>query len=315
MGKFGGNSFHETLINVKNNEFTMGGKLVRINTLTVIVIILFSLTFSTVQSNVQDTMPATPPPVADAGPDQTVQQYSTVNFDGSWSVGAGGCEILGYWWNFTDIVPVTLTGVSPNYTFTNSGVFTVTLTIQDAIMQMDTDWVVVTVEKVNATVLEPGWNLISFPTVENDWNTSVLFGDIQDEIELIQTYETVTGTWKSFSYDYPVWLNTLNSVSEKMGIWVKIKGDDRVPLIFDEPFINTSTVIQLNKGWNLVGYPSQDNLTTISEILSGIPWDMVETFSDILPYNLKDLTGGQYMSPGCGYWVHVTADCTWTVEP
>lgn len=83
------------------------------------------------------------PPVADAGPDQEVEAGTTVSFDGSGS--SDNVGIASYEWEFTDGSLVTLTGVSPDYTFDNVGEFTVTLTVTDEAGLSDTDTVVIRV--------------------------------------------------------------------------------------------------------------------------------------------------------------------------
>ena len=83
------------------------------------------------------------PPVANAGPDLTVNVGTTVTFDGSKSV--DDVAIKSYVWTFTDITPQTLTGIQPNYTFNNVGDFEVTLNVSDHAGNWDTDMVTITV--------------------------------------------------------------------------------------------------------------------------------------------------------------------------
>ncbi len=84
------------------------------------------------------------PPNADAGSDLTVGLSSVVTFDGSGSSDNSG-SIDNYTWTFDDGGTQTLYGVSPQYTFSNLGQFTVTLTVSDAAGLTDTDEVIVTV--------------------------------------------------------------------------------------------------------------------------------------------------------------------------
>ena len=58
-----------------------------------------------------------------------------------------------------------------------------------------------------------------------------------------------------------------------------------------------------------------NNLTTVSEALAGVPYDLVQRCDQGSPYNLIDALGEDIMIPGEGYWIHVTGDCTWTVAP
>jgi uncharacterized delta-60 repeat protein len=68
------------------------------------------------------------PPVADAGPDQTVDEGATVTFDGSGSSDADG-DTLTYSWDFGDNAQGT--GVAPTHVYADDGVYTVKLTVDD----------------------------------------------------------------------------------------------------------------------------------------------------------------------------------------
>lgn len=82
-------------------------------------------------------------PVANAGPDQEVDEGDTVTFDGSGSTDNVG--ITNYTWNFTDGTEQTLYGVSPQYLFTTNGTYIITLNVTDAAGNWDTDTMIVTV--------------------------------------------------------------------------------------------------------------------------------------------------------------------------
>ncbi len=94
-------------------------------------------------SRVSFTVADTKPPVAHAGPDQTVDPDTLVTFDGSGS--SDNIGIKSYTWTFMDVTPQTLTGVNPTYTFATSGTYTVTLTVEDAASNTATDTVTITV--------------------------------------------------------------------------------------------------------------------------------------------------------------------------
>ena len=94
-----------------------------------------------------DTMTVTvldaTPPVAGAGPDQTVDEDTLLSFDGSGSTDNVG--IANYTWTFVDGSPRTLYGVAPIHTFAQPGTYVVTLTARDAAGNTDTDTVTITV--------------------------------------------------------------------------------------------------------------------------------------------------------------------------
>ncbi len=83
------------------------------------------------------------PPVADAGVDQEVVVGTMVMLDGSGSYDNVG--VVSWTWTFSDQVQRTLLGEIAQYTFDNAGMFTVTLSVEDAEENNDTDDVVITV--------------------------------------------------------------------------------------------------------------------------------------------------------------------------
>jgi len=88
------------------------------------------------------------PPVAAAGPDVSVDEDTTVTFDGSASTDNLG--IASYTWTFTDGGGQILTGAIATYVFATPGTYVVTLTVQDADGNTDTDTLTVTVWDVTA---------------------------------------------------------------------------------------------------------------------------------------------------------------------
>ena len=85
-------------------------------------------------------------PSADAGPDQTVNVSSLVNFDGSASTDSHGIAEMN--WTFTeDSVPKTMQGPHPSYTFTHAGTYVVNLRVTDYGGNFDEDSVIITVKE------------------------------------------------------------------------------------------------------------------------------------------------------------------------
>ena len=120
--------------------------------------------------------------------------------------------------------------------------------------------------------------------------------------------------WKFYRRDQPDWMNTITTIDEEKGYWVNFdSAGDGILTINGSGLIQTS--IQLHKGWNLVGYPSLRTNKILSDALAGLPWDMVQRCDQGFSYNLKDVSGTDLMEPGKGYWIHVTSDCTWVMEP
>jgi len=105
-----------------------------------------------IQLNVIST--DTTDPVANAGPDQTVDQGATVTFDGSASTDDFG--VVNWTWTFTDGGPVTLYGSGPTHTFNTAGAYVVTLTVRDATGNTATDTMTVTVNDTTDPVANAG---------------------------------------------------------------------------------------------------------------------------------------------------------------
>jgi hypothetical protein len=86
------------------------------------------------------------PPVADAGPDQSVDEDVQVQLNGSGSTDNIG--ITSYVWTFVDGTNKTLEGNAPAYTFSNPGIYTVMLNVTDAAGNWATDTVTLTIRDI-----------------------------------------------------------------------------------------------------------------------------------------------------------------------
>ncbi len=93
----------------------------------------------------------TTPPVANAGPDFTVNEDTVATLNGTGSTDNVG--IANYTWTFTDGTPQRLYGAAPTYTFATPGTYVMTLTVWDANGNSATDTVTVTVRDVTAPTL------------------------------------------------------------------------------------------------------------------------------------------------------------------
>ena len=94
------------------------------------------------------------PPVADAGPDRTVDAGTLVTLDGSGS--SDNVGVVNLSWSFTDGPAVELHGAAPSYRFRNLGVFAITLTVADAAGNLGTGAATITVEDLSPPVAEAG---------------------------------------------------------------------------------------------------------------------------------------------------------------
>ena len=153
------------------------------------------------------------PPRADAGPDQTVDEDAGVTFDGSGSKDNIG--ILSYVWTFVDVTPKTLRWVNPTYTFTDPGVYVVTLEVSDVAGNSDTDTVTITVRDATPPTAEAGMD----QTVEEDTTVTLDGSQSTDNIEIASyswafvdvTPKTLEGVTVTYNFADPgVYTITLN---------------------------------------------------------------------------------------------------------
>jgi len=112
------------------------------------------------------TVNDTTPPVAEAGPDQTVDEGAVVVFDASGSTD-NDC-ISGFLWTFSDGGPVTLEGIQPVHRFDTPGEFLVTLNVTDSSGHWATDTLTVTVRDLTPPVAEAGQDF------ETDEDTTIM---------------------------------------------------------------------------------------------------------------------------------------------
>lgn len=97
---------------------------------------------------IEDTIP----PVAQAGPDQTVAKDTPASFDGSSS--SDNVAIASYHWDFGDGFEAT--GPTVSHVYKQTGTYTVTLTVEDVGGNTHSDITIVTVE----ALIEPPFALI-----------------------------------------------------------------------------------------------------------------------------------------------------------
>lgn len=99
-----------------------------------------------------------------------------------------------------------------------------------------------------------------------------------------------------------------------MGFWIHLTSNDGdCALTVGEGTEPVSTSINLQAGWNLVGYPSL-NEKPVSDALAGTGYDSIDGFNASAPYHITPLSDSYMMKPGAGYWVHVPADTVWVVD-
>mgnify|MGYP005837873939 CR=1 FL=1 len=176
--------------------------------------------------------------------------------------------------------------------------------------------------------LRRGWNLISLPVVPPSRAIPDLFASVTGAYDAVYLYDATApeNPWReyrpSISLSQGVQSSSPPEADETAGLWVHAVGDATLAVEGAPP---QATEVPLRRGWNLVGYPSQTP-RPVAEALASIagryetvytldaadtqdPW---KAYHVDMPPQLNDLTT---LTPGRGYWIKVTADCIWRIEP
>jgi len=165
------------------------------------------------------------------------------------------------------------------------------------------------------------WALISFPiavsgNIEDILNDATL-SDGLTTWDVAKWYDPAipSDPWKT--YRFGVSTNDLITIDNEMGVWIHLTnngGDQRLTTGVTGDYSGAAVDISLTTGWNLVSYPSiTDRLA--STTLPGVA-DMVSYYDSGATYLITDaLPNTVTFREGNAYWVHVTADTVWSVDP
>lgn len=160
--------------------------------------------------------------------------------------------------------------------------------------------------------LNYGWNQVSLPLTQKDTKMSEVLKSIDGNYNVVWWYDAEGGTWHSS-------FNDLTDINHTMGLWLHMKSVDSLTVVGAMP---ESTDIVLNRGWNLLGYPSFKS-RSLSNALNGINWQNAQHYDAFdandhwknnhvrKPVFMNDLS---YLKAGHGYWIYVHNECIWSVE-
>ena len=155
-----------------------------------------------------------------------------------------------------------------------------------------------------------GWNLISLPYQPPQTNIQSVLDPVLDRVKRVWSYEN--GVWYMFDPQNPGFTD-LSSIQSGFGYYVFMDAPGQICGYGTE-----TAEVQLDSGWNLVGYSDSSEMAIIDAIASiadkveiiwqyrSGTWKMYDPanpgFSDLLT-----------MAPGYGYWIKVKEACTWTL--
>ncbi len=157
--------------------------------------------------------------------------------------------------------------------------------------------------------LSKGTNLVSIPLIQSD-------GTIQTALQTVSydnawSYDPINQEWKSLSKSKP-YGQSLEYVNHTTAIWVNVTQDSNLTVAGVVP---TSTTIDLQAGWNLVGFPSFDDNYTVTDLKTSVVVERIEGFDALAPpYLLRVMNDVDFLQAGFGYWIRVESPAIWTVE-
>jgi PKD repeat protein len=129
------------------------------------------------------------PPVADAGPDQTVESGTVVFFDGTGSVDNVG--IVSYEWTLYDDGIIIMYAQNPNHVFSQVGIYSVMLTVYDQAGNDDTDYVTITVVEAQPIEIVPVSEGMSITIYEQTGAVQSYTFDVADLMTVGGTFATI----------------------------------------------------------------------------------------------------------------------------
>jgi len=151
--------------------------------------------------------------------------------------------------------------------------------------------------------LSQGPNLVSVPLLQSVELIQLVFQTV--EYRRAWTYDS--REWTSYAKGFPYW--TLELVDHTMGVWINVTTDCNLTVAGVVP---ARTEIQLDRGWNLVSFPSFSS-HTVADLKAETGATRVEGFDLAPPYFLRVLTDGDVLQAGYGYWVKIDAPVVWVV--
>ena len=163
--------------------------------------------------------------------------------------------------------------------------------------------------------LYQGWNLVALPLAPLDPIPGAILAPIAGQYSAVFAYNACDSSdpWRKSDPSAPSFINDLSTIDIAQGLWIQVTADTTLTIT---GFIPAHTDIRLCPGANLIGYPVAA-ATPLPDALASIagkyervyaydaddgtdPW---KTFAPNTPAAANDLGA---MSPGRGYWLHVT---------
>ncbi|MCK4443353.1 MAG: hypothetical protein KAW09_02340, partial [Thermoplasmata archaeon] len=157
--------------------------------------------------------------------------------------------------------------------------------------------------------LQTGQQLVSIPLIPSDASIGHVLQTIQ--YDKVWTYDSMdtADPWKSY-HEVKPYKGDMSSIDHTKAFWVNVLAEDDLVVAGLVPVV---TQIQLQAGWNLVSFPSFNNIYTAGQLKLDIGALTVEGYDPGLPYCLIELIDTDMIVAGKGFWVYVSANTVWDI--
>ncbi len=156
--------------------------------------------------------------------------------------------------------------------------------------------------------LNKGTNMISLPLVVSVPDIEIVLQTLN--YDRVWLYDAINQEWNSIdkSKPYPTGLMYVDST---VGLIVNVTRDSNLTIAGAVP---SFTIISLEAGWNLVGFPSFNSSFAVSDLRAAIGATAVEGFDPMNPpYFLRTVSDGDILQTGMGYWIYCPIQAVWIV--
>ncbi|UCE38238.1 MAG: PQQ-binding-like beta-propeller repeat protein [Thermoplasmata archaeon] len=173
------------------------------------------------------------------------------------------------------------------------------------------------IEIISYPFLRYGWNLISIPEIQSDTSLTSVLLSIDGEYRIVQCYNStdINDPWKHHEISKPPSLNDMNEINHKMGFWVYCSNPDGIIFTYDGTRPTQDQTITLEKGWNMVGYPSLGNkirTEALNNLTFGDHVDAIWTYNSTAQ-KYEKIDESDFFEIGRGYYIHAKTKCEWEV--
>lgn len=159
--------------------------------------------------------------------------------------------------------------------------------------------------------LAKGPNLVSVPLAQSNVSIETVLQTV--EFDKAWAYDSGGADRWQWFMPFKTYEGDLRSAERTKGVWVNATEECNLTAAGMVPL---QTMIELHKGWNLVGLPTFRSPYTLAWLLAETGGTKVEGYDpSVPPFFLRVLTTLVEPLPvGYGYWVHVESAIAWVVQ-